>query len=142
MQMSYDLFNLISVIQRQVMNHSNKHLDTYDLSLSYWRVLRVLKHEGPKKFGEMTTILQIEKPALTKIIKKLVERNFVEVQIGLDKRQKHINLTTEGRVLLEDMRKDLDPFLKHAFTNIQEEQLIETLSTLMMIQKNMKTYQA
>ena len=136
MSSNTDFFNALSVVYRHLTNHSNKILEKYHISLSYWRVMRILDREGAKNFGEITTILQIEKPALTKIIKKLIEMNIVEIRRGMDKREKIISITNKGEQLLINIRQELDPILNKALENIPVEQTDMAKDLLLVIQKN------
>lgn len=136
MSSNLDFFNAISVVHRHLTNHSNKILEKYGISLSYWRVMRILDRDGSKNFGEITTILQIEKPALTKIIKKLIEMNIVEIHRGMDKREKIISISPAGEELLIAIRRDLNPILNKALETIPPEQLDMAKDLLIAIQQN------
>lgn len=135
-----DFFNEFSRTHRPFTNHSNRILEKHGLSSSYWRVMRIIDRAGAKNFGDITDELHIEKPALTKIIKKLSAMGMVEIQQGHDKREKIVLLTVLGREKMEAMRLELNPFLDHALQGLSPEQLDNAKDVLQLIQKNMMNY--
>lgn len=140
MDYNRDFFNAYSLVHRPLMNHINRILEKHHLSSSYWRVLRILDASESKRFGEITDALYIEKPALTKIIKKLAEMGFVHIQRGQDKREKIVMLTSLGKTEMAAIRQELNPFLAHALQGLSEEQIYNTIDVLQIIQKNITSY--
>ena len=67
-----DFFNEYSLEHCPLMNHTN----------------HMLKITESKNFGDITDALNIEKSAVTKIIKRLSTMRIVEIQRGHDKREK------------------------------------------------------
>ena len=139
MNKNKDFFNEFSRTYRPITNHTNRILEKHGLSSSYWRVMRIID-TGSKNFGDITDELLIEKPALTKIIKKLCDMGIVDIQRGLDKREKIVMLTVLGKEILADMRIELNPFLDHAVQGLSQEQLDNAKEVLQIIQKNIKSY--
>ena len=131
-------YNDVIHTYRQLTNRANRVLEKYDLSSSYWRVIRIVERADGKKFGDITAELQIEKPALTKLIKKLVELNYVTVQRGEDRREKVILLTVEGRERIQIIRQELEPLLASGLVDIDEQQLLLVQDVLKSIQHNLK----
>ena len=135
-----DFFNEFSRTNRPFTNQSNQILEKHGLSSSYWRVIRIIAIAGSKNFGDITDELHIEKPALTKIIKKLCDMGIVEIQRGHDKREKIVLLTVLGRKKMDVMRLELNPFLNHALQGISQEQLDTAKEVLQIIQNNIMNY--
>lgn len=140
MKQNPDFFYAYSLVYRPLTNHTNRILEKYELSTSYWRVLRILEEAESKTFGEITNALFIEKPALTKIIKKLITMGIVEVRRGQDKREKMVMLTAMGREKLSIIRSELNPFLENALEGLNQEQLNNAIEVLEIVQKNIKKY--
>lgn len=136
MQQNLDFFSVYSSVYRTFTNQINHILEKYDLSSSYWRVLRIIEKTETKVLGEITNELYIEKPALTKIIKKLSEMGIVEIQRGQDKREKNVRLTRLGKEKVAEIRKELKPFLEKTLDGLTQEQLNSTIEVLQHIQKN------
>ena len=139
MNKNKDFFNEFSRTYRPITNHTNRILEKHGLSSSYWRVMRIID-TGAKNFGDITDELLIEKPALTKIIKKLCDMGIVDIQRGLDKREKIVMLTVLGKEKLTAMRIELNPFLDHAVQGLSQEQLDNAKEVLKIIQQNIKSY--
>jgi len=135
-----DFFNAYSSVHRPLTNHTNRILEKHELSSSYWRVIRVLETAKTKNFGEITDTLHIEKPAVTKVLKKLATLGIVEIQRGQDKREKLVMLTTLGIEKIAEIRAELNPFLENALEGLSQEQLINAIEVLETIQKNITKY--
>lgn len=131
-----DFFNAYSSVHRPLTNHLNRILEKHDLSSSYWRVLRILEKTNTITFGEISDALYIEKPAVTKVIKKLVTLNIVEIHRGQDKREKLVTLTTDGKEKVAVIRAELNPFLELAIDGVSQDQLLNAIEVLELIQKN------
>lgn len=127
-------------MHRPLTNHTNRILEKYELSSSYWRVLRILETTESKNFGEITDALNIEKPAVTKIIKRLSTMGIVEIQRGQDKREKIVMLTAFGKEKISAIRSELNPFLENALEGLSQEQLNSAIEVLEIIQKNIIKY--
>lgn len=136
MKQNLEFFNAYSMVHRPLTNHTNRILEKHDISGSYWRVLRILEGSESKKFGEITDALKIEKPALTSIIKKLVELGVVEIHRGQDKREKIVMLTTFGKDKISAIRQELNPFLENALKGLTQEQLNIAIEVLQLMKKN------
>lgn len=138
MESKVDFFHAYSAVYRPLTNHMNRMLEKYDLSNSYWRVLRIVEQAEMIKVGEITDALKIEKPAATKIIKKLSILHVVEVVRGQDKREKYIKLTREGIEKMAEIRKELHPFFQHALAGLTSEQIENAIEVLYVVEKNIK----
>ena len=135
-----DFFNAYILTHRPLTNHTNRILEKHELSSSYWRVLRILETAESQNFGDITTALMIEKPALTKIVKKLSTMEIVEIQRGQDKREKIVMLTAFGKEKIRAIRSELNPFLESVLEGLSQEQLNNAIEVLETIQKNIKRY--
>lgn len=133
-------FNEFSRTNRPFTNHINRILEKHGLSSSYWRVMRIVDIASANNFGEITDELNIEKPALTKIIKKLCDMGIVEIRLGKDKREKIVLLTKIGKEKMDEIRKELNPFFTHALQGVSQEQLANAKEVLQIIQKNILNY--
>lgn len=125
---------------RPFTNQLNRILEKHGLSSSYWRVMRILDSGDAKIFGDITDKLYIEKPALTKIIKKLCEMEIVEIQRGHDKREKIVQLTELGKEKMTLIRSELDPFYDFALQGLSQEQIDSAIEVLKIVRKNIKEY--
>lgn len=139
MKNNLEFFNAYSSVHRPLTNHMNHILEKHNLSSSYWRVLRILEKKNTMNFGEITDVLYIEKPAVTKVLKKLADLGIVEIQRGQDKREKLVMLTDFGVKKVAEIRSDLNPFLENALEGLTPEQLANAIEVLQLIQKNIIT---
>lgn len=139
MKKNLEFFNAYSAVHRPLTNQMNRILEKHELSSSYWRVLRVLENKNTMNFGEITDTLYIEKPAVTKVLKKLSTLGIVEIQRGQDKREKLVMLTAFGMNKITEIRAELNPFLENSLDGLSPEQLANAIEVLQLIQKNIIT---
>jgi len=134
-------FSEYSSIYRLLNNHINRILENSGISGSYWRVLCILQRSGQANFGEISKRLYIEKPALTKIIKKLTAMGIVEIRLGRDKREKQIGLTSLGEEKIDQIGKELEPFMEQVFQGLTKEQVDVVFEIMELIKENIVSNQ-
>jgi MarR family transcriptional regulator, transcriptional regulator for hemolysin len=92
-QNSHDLFHTLHQLSRKLTNKLNEALKPYGLYSAQWSVIFVLKSKGSLTQKELCEYLFVEAPPMTRTIQRLVKQGFVNQIQGLDKREKHIQLT-------------------------------------------------
>ena len=83
---------------------------------------------------DMTTVLNVDKAAITRVIKKLEDKEYIfRKQDGEDRRLKRIYLTDKGRqqeaVIKEIVHKIMD-YLAEDFTPQERDIMIKCLNTM------------
>lgn len=82
----------------------------HGVSLREWRVLGIIAALEPVKFGDVVHDLQLDKGQLSRLVKALIERGFVDSQGDAgDQRVSRLSLTPAGRELHDEL---LDKALK------------------------------
>lgn len=107
-----------------------------DLGLSYaeFSMLLVLFDKEGCSQDDMTTVLNVDKAAITRVIKKLEDKEYIfRKQDGEDRRLKRIYLTDKGRqqeaVIKEIVHKIMD-YLAEDFTPQERDIMIKCLNTM------------
>ncbi len=82
----------------------NAHLQAHDLTISQFGVLEALFHLGPMQPGQLAAKILKSSGNLTLVIDNLVKRDLVTRQRREDDRRCiDIDLTTDGRALIEEI---------------------------------------
>ncbi len=93
------------VMMRQMTLRSLAELDSEGLSLPQLQCLRYLAQHGQCRLGQISEGLSISSPAATKLIERLVKKGLVRnSQCARDRRSSEIDLTEQGRKLIEGYR--------------------------------------
>jgi len=83
------------------MLHFRPLLNAHGISEQQWRVLRVLHDMGEMEGATLGRVACILPPSLSRMLKSLSERGFVEVRSDPDDGRRHaIRLTEEGEAFL------------------------------------------
>ena len=105
-----------------IYNQMSANLKPFGLTHEQFNVLRILRGKHPEFMNQKDILARMVAPNsnLTLIVKKLVDKNLIEVeQSAEDKRAYEINLTENGLLKL----KELDEFIKSQkgnFSNLSE----------------------
>ena len=84
-----------------VMERFRPNLRENSLTDQQWRVLRALFEHGKKDLGELSNMCCLLKPSITRIIRSMERRAFVEKRIDLeDHRRTIVSITDLGRDLI------------------------------------------
>ena len=105
---------------RPFINLVNEQLGKYQLYSSQWALLRLLMDKGPHTFVDIANFMFIEKPSVTRLVQKLVELGYVETVAGRDKREKLVQLTVNGEVIVQEIQAHLKPTMEQALAGVSE----------------------
>ncbi|GKV68684.1 putative HTH-type transcriptional regulator YwoH [Sporosarcina sp. NCCP-2716] len=110
-------------LHRPLVNQLNKQLQHYDLYNAQWTVLSLLSRCGEMTSAEIAEEQMVEKPSITKIVKRLHEMGYIEVTQGQDKREKLLRLSEEGRRTTEAIQEKLLPLYERILEGIPREEI-------------------
>ena len=133
---SRQIFRQFLQMERPIANEIDKVLNTFDLTLSQWRIIAYLENLGTSTLVGISSYLSIEKPSVTRKISCLEEKHLVEQIIGKDKREKRIQLTSLGKEVFAAGRDTLDEIELRLLNGITNEEQRSVLQVLMKIREN------
>lgn len=113
-------------LYRPSISSINELLSQYELSYSLWQVVLYIKLNGPSSLVDISNHYHVEKPAITKRVKRLMELEMIEHISGKDKREKIIQLTDLGETLYQTCREaitNLEASMLDGIT-LEEQQLL------------------
>ena len=100
----YDLIELFFFAYRDFVGDADRLLEAYGFGRAHHRVLHFVNRQPGLTIAELLDILKITKQSLNRVLKELLDQNFVEARPGVaDRRQRHLYATAEGRKLALDL---------------------------------------
>lgn len=125
---SHELFHTLHQLSRQLTNKLNEALKPYGLFNAQWAVIFVLNKRGSLTQKELCDYLFVEAPPLTRTIQRLVKQGYVKQIPGIDKREKHVQLTEEALKLYpvwENAVNEVNQGLLKHFPSASQEELFK-----------------
>jgi DNA-binding MarR family transcriptional regulator len=99
-----------------------------------WRTLSVLQSGGAMRLGELATQSRVSQPTMTKLVRNLVESEWVKrIADTDDARAWQIAITRKGADALKAWRDELSAALVPMFADLTEDELAAMRSTVEII---------
>jgi DNA-binding MarR family transcriptional regulator len=96
----YELIELFFFAYRDFVGDADRLLETYGFGRAHHRVLYFVSRRPGLTIAELLEILRITKQSLNRVLRELVEKNFVEIKAGaLDRRRRQLYATADGERL-------------------------------------------
>ncbi|WP_091677293.1 MarR family winged helix-turn-helix transcriptional regulator [Methylocapsa palsarum] len=97
---SFDLIELMFFAYRDFVADADHLLENFGLGRAHHRVLHFVNRRPGLSIAELLEILKITKQSLNRVLKELLDKDYVEARHGArDRRQRQLFLTARGRVL-------------------------------------------
>src|SRR5262249_2108409 len=90
---------------RAVTRMYNRELRVTGLELTQFTLLMALNITGEIAQGSLGEILALDSTSLTRMLKPLTRRGWIEVKVGEDRRRKLFRLTAKGREKFEQSQR-------------------------------------
>lgn len=102
----FDLIELFFFAYRDFVADADHILEGYDLGRAHHRVLHFVNRRPGLTIAELLDILKITKQSLGRVLKDLLEREYIEAIPGAaDRRQRHLHPTALGKSLAIQMAR-------------------------------------
>ncbi|MEV8214288.1 MarR family transcriptional regulator [Leifsonia sp. NPDC077715] len=99
-----------------------------------WRTISVLQTTGPMRLGELATQSRVSQPTMTKIVRNLVEAEWVKrIADTDDARAWQVAVTDKGAAAFQAWRDELSAALVPMFADLSEDELAAMRSTVEII---------
>lgn len=103
---AYDLIELFFFAYRDFVSDPDRILDEYGFGRAHHRVLHFVDRQPGLTIAELLDILRITKQSLNRVLKELIEKDFIVSRTGTsDRRQRHLHATEAGRALALKLAK-------------------------------------
>ncbi len=97
---AYDLIELFFFAYRDFVSDPDRILAEYDFGRAHHRVLHFVDRQPGLTIAELLDILRITKQSLNRVLKELIEKDFIESRTGTaDRRQRLLFTTARGHEL-------------------------------------------
>jgi DNA-binding MarR family transcriptional regulator len=96
----YDLIELFFFAYRDFVGDADRVLEAYGFGRAHHRALYFVCRRPGLTIAELLEILRITKQSLNRVLRELVDKNFIEIRAGaLDRRRRQLYATLEGERL-------------------------------------------
>src|SRR5271165_153490 len=96
----YDLIELLFFAYRDFVGDADRLLESYDFGRAHHRVLYFVSRRPGLTIAELLEILRITKQSLNRVLRELVDKNFIEARAGsADRRRRELYATPDGERL-------------------------------------------
>ena len=100
----FDLIELLFFAYRDFVGDPDRMLENIGFGRAHHRVLHFVDRQPGLTIAELLDILRITKQSLSRVLKELLDQNYVEQRAGVsDRRQRLLFPTPEGRRLARDL---------------------------------------
>src|SRR5215213_4897947 len=94
---AYDLIELFFFAYRDFVSDPDRILSEYGFGRAHHRVLHFVDRQPGLTIAELLDILRITKQSLNRVLKELIEKDFVQSRTGTaDRRQRLLYATAQG----------------------------------------------
>jgi DNA-binding MarR family transcriptional regulator len=103
---AYALIELFFFAYRDFVSDPDRILDEYGFGRAHHRVLHFVSRNPGLTIAELLDILRITKQSLNRVLKELIEKDFIESRMGTsDRRQRLLFATPHGQELALKLAK-------------------------------------
>jgi len=96
----YELIELFFFAYRDFVGDADRLLEAYGFGRAHHRVLYFVSRRPGLTIAELLEILRITKQSLNRVLRELVDKNFIEIRAGaLDRRRRQLYATPDGERL-------------------------------------------
>lgn len=96
----YELIELFFFAYRAFVGDADRLLEAYGFGRAHHRVLHFVSRRPGLTIAELLEILRITKQSLNRVLRELVDENFIETRAGaLDRRRRQLYATPDGEAL-------------------------------------------
>ena len=115
-------------------------LTKYNLTGMEYTLLRSFLDKGEWTATQLTDVLPVKAPRISRLVNGLVERGFLQRSTpGHDRRVVVLSLTDEGNAITSDVRERVIEYQSKLVTDISEEEKKKFLATVAKIARNHAT---
>jgi MarR family transcriptional regulator, 2-MHQ and catechol-resistance regulon repressor len=111
--------------------HAMQSISTLQMCVTDFGILELLLHKGPNTINVIGEKLSLASGSVTAAIDRLEKRALVQrVPSSTDRRAKHVELTPDGRILIESAFEEHSSHMNLATNGLSEEE-IDQLTVLL-----------
>lgn len=133
-----EMFHQLTLTTRPFETQLTEQLAKFNIHRTEWAILYYLMLDKNISLVEIGRLLGMDKPNVTRSIKRLVELDCIELSPSQsDGRKKIIKVKEKGHILFHEIRKSINDFELELLEGVSEEEQHSMYSTLKKIQQNL-----
>lgn len=129
-------FHKYFTLYRPFVNELNRMLEDYNLYYAQWSILYYLDVYQSMSLVELSKMLYVEKPTVTRTVNALIKLDYVEQIPVRDKREKRIQLSKTGVHVVQEVRKVFDQYEQEIMTGISNEDQATVIRVMETVRDN------
>lgn len=111
----HEIIELMFFAYRDFTGDPDDILHKLDFGRAHHRVLHFVHRKPGLTVAELLDVLRITKQSLGRVLKQLVDEDYIEQrEMPQDRRQRHLHLTTKGERLIDQLREPQSRRIKAA----------------------------
>jgi DNA-binding MarR family transcriptional regulator len=95
-----DIGYWLNRLRMQVHQGFEARLEAYNVTIAQWCILLTLYNEEAASITELSKFIEVDKASVSRVVDRLLSKEWVIHRQGADRRSGHIQLTLEGRDLV------------------------------------------
>ncbi len=136
METAQTFFHQLIKLYRPFEHKLNELLSENNLHRAQWTILFFLYHQGPATSVMIAQYLSVEKPTVARTFKSLTSLEYVEPVVGIDRREKLMQLTNRGKETYEQVRVNIDAFEEEILNGVPVDDQRTMIKMMKIIQNN------
>ncbi|KOP65963.1 MarR family transcriptional regulator [Bacillus sp. FJAT-18019] len=129
-------FHKYFTLYRPFVNELNRMLEDYNLYYAQWSIMYYLDVYQSMTLVELSKMLYVEKPTVTRTVNALIKLDYVEQIPVRDKREKRIQLSKTGVHVVQEVRKVFDQYEQEIMTGISNEDQATVIRVMETVRDN------
>ncbi|WP_337018529.1 MarR family transcriptional regulator [Oceanobacillus massiliensis] len=135
--MGYSFFHQQLQFTRSFKKKLNERLAEAGLFHSQWLLIYCLECQKSATLVDISEYLDVEKPTITRTVKRLAEQGLVEGIPSEDKRERRIKLTEKGIQVYEEAGRIVEQFEQELLKGISKQDEEITIRTIQHLRKKL-----
>ncbi|MCV4235177.1 MarR family transcriptional regulator [Virgibacillus sp. LDC1] len=129
-------FHKYFTLYRPFVNELNRKLEDYNLYYAQWSIMYYLDVYQSMTLVELSKMLYVEKPTVTRTVNALIKLDYVEQIPVRDKREKRIQLSKTGAGVVQQVRKVFDQYEQEIMEGVSTEDQATVIRVMETVRDN------
>ncbi|MFG1735625.1 hypothetical protein PAEVO_61110 [Paenibacillus sp. GM2FR] len=129
-------FHKYFTLYRPFVNELNRKLEDYNLYYAQWSIMYYLDVYQSMTLVELSKMLYVEKPTVTRTVNALIKLDYVEQIPVRDKREKRIQLSKTGVGVVQQVRKVFDQYEQEIMEGVSTEDQATVIRVMETVRDN------
>lgn len=123
-------------LYRPFVNELNRRLEDFGLYYAQWSIMYYLDANQSMTLVELSRVLYVEKPTVTRTVNALIKLGYVEQIPASDKREKRIRLSSKGINVALQIRQLFDDYEMEIMEGVSAEEQASVIRVMETVRDN------